>query len=493
MLAALSLVVTGLSGCESGVESRVREAGGGVALRSCGGDLECATVSVAEDPTNPGGRTIDLAVVVAPSTSRTPAPDPVFLLAGGPGQGAAELAPMVLPKFDAIRRERDVVFVDLRGTGASSPLDCAVEDPHDVAESLAANFDVAELDACLAEYDADTRLYTTPIQMDDLDAVRAALGYERINLFGISYGSRAALVYMRRHPERVRAAVLDGVVPLDVPVAIVAVRHADRALRSTLSACSSDADCRTAFGGLERKLTELLDELEHGRVLRDVEHPRTGALERVDVSPAGVLGVLRMALYVGERAALIPLAIDRAHAGDFGPLAAMVLESAHMAESMSMGLYLSVSCAEDLAELDADARAEAVDGLRYFDDYALTKLEAACERWPHAELSASYFEPVASDAPTLILSGAGDPVTPPEHGQRVADRLGRARHIVADGVRHGVWWRGCAPKLTAKFLATADVDAVDPGCLDAVVEPRFFVNAAGSRLAPVPEVGVAVP
>lgn len=217
---ALALLAGGPLACQPRGDSRPKPS---IELQPCSGggagvaELECGEVEVEENRESPNGRTLKLRIAVARSTSRTPEADPVFLLAGGPGQGAAALAPMILHKFDAIRSERDLVFVDVRGTGSSAPLACDVEDPEDLEQVLGAAFEYDELADCLERYDddLDLRQYTSAAMADDLDEIRAALGYERVNILAISYGTALAQVWIRRHGDRIRSAVFDGVVPLD--------------------------------------------------------------------------------------------------------------------------------------------------------------------------------------------------------------------------------------------------------------------------------------
>jgi pimeloyl-ACP methyl ester carboxylesterase len=466
----------------SGLRSGLRSAPS-IELSDCGADLieaKCGVLQVEENPDAPNGRTIALSILIAPATSRTPAEDPVFVLAGGPGQGAASLAPMILHEFAAVRRDRDLVFVDLRGTGESGPLACDVEDPEDLEELLGGVFEVERLDACLARYgQIDLTQYTTARMADDLDAVRAALGYGPINLLAISYGTLAAQVYMRGHPEQVRSAVLDGAVPVDRPVLLEMPANTEQALKLVLADCREQGPCASAYPGLERKLAQVLDELEHNRVLEEFEHPRTGQRIRVDITRSGFAQVLAGALYSSSTTVLLPLVIDRAHAGDYGPLAAIGLRMAKMSKSLSMGLYLSVSCAEQLTSVNEAARREAMSGLEVFDDHALAQLEQACTRWPHASVDAAFYEPIASDAPTLLLSGRFDPVTPPVLAEHLAAQLGDARHVVVAAVSHGVWHQGCASELIASFFATPDPAAVDPACLDALARPQAFLGPNG--------------
>ena len=206
-------------------------------LKPCTGydtpvDAYCGSLKVYENRATKQGRQIDLNIVVLPALRSDAAPDPLFFLAGGPGQGAAKLAKVVREIFRRVQSDRDIVLVDQRGTGKSNPLDCNSDD-----DSLQAIMETNEqvldrLKACQAKYDADLTLYTTPIAMDDLDDVRAFLGYDKINVYGGSYGTRAALVYMRQHGDRVRSAILDGVAPTNMRLPLYFPRDTQRALRA---------------------------------------------------------------------------------------------------------------------------------------------------------------------------------------------------------------------------------------------------------------------
>ena len=209
-------------------------------------DAYCGTLSVYENPMARTGRRINLNIVLLPSLASDVRPDPVVFLAGGPGQGAAQMARDVRSIFRRVLRERDVVLVDQRGTGKSNPLNCTSE--NNSLRELTESEDVAleRLRRCFEGLDADVRLYTTTIAMDDLDEVRAHLGYDRINLYGGSYGTRAALVYLRRHGDRVRSVILDGVSPPDMRIPLFAARDAQRSLDKLLADCELDDQCRSA-------------------------------------------------------------------------------------------------------------------------------------------------------------------------------------------------------------------------------------------------------
>jgi pimeloyl-ACP methyl ester carboxylesterase len=485
--AGMSALGLGLGlGCGSRSDAPSQSGEATIELIGCGAELECGVLEVEENREAPNGRKLLLAIMVARSSSRSPEADPVFLLAGGPGQGAAALGPMILRKFEDIRRERDVVFVDVRGTGSSGALACDVEDPEDLEEVLGASFDLEVLAKCLAEYDEglDLRQYTSAAMADDLDDVRVALGYEQVNLLAISYGTSLAQVWMRRHGEHIRSVVLDGSVPLDREVLLQMPAHAERALGRVLADCREDRACEASFPGLERKLAQVLDDLDSNRKLEEFVHPRTGERTRVDITRAGFQQVVMAALYSDNSTTLLPLLIERAYAGDYGPVAAMALRNAGMSKTISMGLYLSVACAEQLHVVNESSRRAAVAGLEVFDDHALAQLEQACARWPHAELPTTEFEPVRSDVPTLLLSGRYDPVTPSELGDHLATSFSNARHVTIEQASHGIWHLGCAPKLISGFFSDPDPAAVDAACFDTLTRAPVWLTANGPLPAP---------
>src|SRR5829696_560069 len=225
-------------------------------LKPCTGydtpvDAYCGTLKVYGDRLVKPGRQIDLNIVVLPALRSDAQPDPLFFLAGGPGQGAAKLAKVVREIFRRVQNDRDIVLVDQRGTGKSNPLNC-LNDEDDSLQSIMQTNDqtIAKLKMCQAQYDADLTLYTTPIAMDDLDDVRAYLGYEKINVYGGSYGTRAALVYMRQHGDRVRTAILDGVAPPNMRLPLYFPRDTQRAFELLAKDCAADEGCNMAYPNL---------------------------------------------------------------------------------------------------------------------------------------------------------------------------------------------------------------------------------------------------
>jgi len=390
-----------------------------------------------------------LRAVVVPSASSSPEP-PLFFLAGGPGQAASALIGQVMPSLKGVSQDRDIVFVDQRGTGASAALECP-EPP----DTLSARFssDPMEED-CLEQLDADPRDFVTAIAMDDLDRVRAALGYERIQLYGGSYGTRAALVYARRHPDRVERMVLDGVVPTTMVLYETFADDADTALEHLY---------RDAPGTRER----VYSILEGLPVDVEVQHPRTGALERVTVTRDLFAAQLRGLLYNATIRTMVPWTLERAEAGEWGPFIAQTTSLSDGLD-LSMGMHLAVVCSEDVPRFTHPDLSATLLG-----DSLVVLAEESCEGWPVAELAEDSFEAVHWDGPVYLLSGALDPATPPRWAEEAAQTLPGAIHHVITGTGHGTLAVPCVAEQIDVFLEGGEPDLCAPRA------PPFFVDGLG--------------
>lgn len=434
----------------------------------------CFTLRLPERWDRPEGeKSILVRVAVLPAAGGDAEPDPVFVLAGGPGQAAGELGGALHAVFGKVRRRRELVLMDRRGTGRSAPLHCAM--PGDVAGSGA---DWRPARSCLKDLDADVRGYDSTAFIRDLEAARQALGYEKINIWGASWGTRAALLYARAYPDRVRTMVLDGVLPPDRNLFETEPLSSDAALEKTLKACAADTACAAAFPDLHRTLERVLARLEQGP--QEFTDPQAQDAQMF-VSRAAFMQNLRGALYRPVSAAAIPFIIDRFAAGDAAPLFAYAYEiNRRMIDRMYLGLTLSVLCTEEIPRADPDevaaAAARSRFGAAYFDFW-----KSACEGWPHSNVDEDYGAPVRAAMPVLLLSGALDPVTPPAAAERAARSLARATHFVAPAAGHNVSAFGCAPDLIADFIAAADASNLDASCLEEQTRPPFLVGRRGPR------------
>jgi pimeloyl-ACP methyl ester carboxylesterase len=464
---AASLLVLLLGGCGDRAVTRH------VALHECrlaklASAAQCATVEVPEDRSKPEGRRLALSVAMLPANTLSPDADPLFMLAGGPGQSAEALVPVAVA-LAGVRRTRDIVLIDPRGAGKSAPLKCAALAPRDPFDELIdADLGATAAPRCLAELRAagnvDVSRYITPETVADVDAVRAALGYERINLWGGSYGTRVAQEFVRRYPSRVRSMVLDGVAPPAMRITLDIWPAREAALADVLAACAEDAVCKRAYPNLNATLGEIKTALGVSRRI-NITDPRTGVLREVPMTFDTVVGALHGFVYAPELASLIPPLLGRAQAGDFAPLMATAMLSAgDLEQTLNLALHYAVTCAEDAPRVTAGDRSRILATLRA-PSLASRNL-AACDGWPRPTLPEDFYAPLISAIPTLILSGGLDPVTPPADGEIVAKSLSNSRHVIAAGYGHIVTPHACAPRLIEKFIDAAGFSTLPQSCLD---------------------------
>ena len=440
------------------------------------GQARCGTLAVWEDREARAGRKIDLRVAVLPATGAPRIPDPLFVLTGGPGQSAVQGAPLFARVFAEVHRSRDLVLVDQRGTGASNPLRCPFPgDDEDPQTYLGDQMPAAALEACLERLDADPRQYTTPVAIDDLDDVRAALGYERINLYGFSYGSRGVLVYLRRHPERVRSAIVAGVAPTDMKVPTHHAPDAQRALDLLFDECAADPECAAAYPDLRGKFWEVWKRLGEGPIEVELVDPKTEREVTVTLDRDLFNEEIRWRLYDHE-ANLVPPLIARAHQGDFRDLAALLLRLRRAIASgaiLATGMFMSVHCAEDVPFID-DGEARRLAEGTFLGTYRIEQQRQACAVWPRGPVPAGFTDPVRSDAPVLILSGYRDPVTPPKWGEHVLPHLPNARHVVLrQGFHAGI--DECERELMNRFLAAGSGAGLDASCAEQMPKTPFVM------------------
>ena len=448
----------------------------------------CGSVQRPLDPAHAERGTIEIRYVVVPAMARRKLADPVFFLAGGPGQSAVALAGQVMSLFLRLNNRRDIVFVDQRGTGGSAPLTCK-DDPN--AESLADQAVperqlrlVTECKAALLKLpylkaESDLGFFTTTIAVQDLDAVRRQLGAERIDLVGGSYGTRVALEVLRQFPATVRRAVIDGVAPADMALPASFSTDNQASFDRLVEACAADPGCAKAHPDLHARFAALLQALP-----REVKatHPLTGREETFLLTRELVLGAVRGALYSPTLAAALPEALDSAARGDYAGLVGLgATQLARKSSRLATGMHLSVVCAEDMPRLAASGDKPGAD----FGTVFGALYEKLCAVWPRGSVPPAFYTLPKSGSPVLVLSGGIDPVTPPRHGERVAHALGpMARHIVVANAGHGVMAIGCMRDVVFRFIdAAADADAlaVEAGCASRVPRPPAFVSVRSAN------------
>jgi len=438
-------------------------------------EVRCGTYEVPEHRDRPGGRRIALRIVVLPARG-TPAPDPVFDLEGGPGASAVAAARGFLQS--PLRRQRDLIFVDARGTGGAGRLECAFrETTGDTPAYLAEFLPLEGVRACRAELErrADLTRYTALDVVDDLEDVRRALGVRQVTLYGTSGGTRVALIYLLRYPSSVRAALLHGPVPLDARIPLSFAADAQAALDGVLGACEGEPACRRAFPDARARLATLLDNVERRPARVTLTDSATGELRTLVITRPAAAQIIRYMLYTPANARDLPRAIHLGAGGEFEPLARMGLVFAGIPSGVATGFYLSNTCSEDLPWI-TDAEAMAAAAGTFLGDYRYRQQQSACAEWPRRELPPGHRETVQSTVPTLILVGEHDPVTPPRWGRELAAQLTRAKLVVVPGGGHsfrGLAGAGCVLELITAFIESAAPERLETGCLTGVRRPPF--------------------
>jgi pimeloyl-ACP methyl ester carboxylesterase len=439
----------------------------------------CGTLRVAEDPAHPESAAIDLSVAVVPALDRRSEAAPLFLLAGGPGQSAQGLYASFVGAFARINREHDIVLVDQRGTGKSAPLFCDYpEEWHESADDTPALREATS--KCLAKFGPRVRFYTTSAAVQDLDEVRQALGLRQIDLYGSSYGTRVAELYMRRHPANVHAAILDGVVDPEKAIGPDTPLDGEAALNLIMARCREDRDCSAAFPTLAQELDALRRKFGPAKETLTLDDPSSGNPRQIEFNRALLNASLRFLSYGASSASLLPALIHQGAVGNLRPLASQtIMVARQLRDQLASGMQNSVVCSEDVpffaaAGIDRGRIAATYAGLDQLD--ALTEV---CKLWPQGPVDADLHSPLRSAIPTLLLSGEADPVTPPRDAERLAQGLLHHRHLVLPGEGHGQLATGCMPRLMAEFLNGAAPESLDAACLKQQAPPAFFVSLIG--------------
>lgn len=447
---------------------------------------QCGELTLKENPADVNSKDISVAILRLPAISPIPAADPLFLIQGGPGGSSIDMATQLHSFFADVRKNRDLIFVDQRGTGKSNPLRCEQLTENDLLLSEAEQKDkyLQLIKNCAEKYSASAAFYTTVHAVQDLDAVRSALGYQQINLWGGSYGTRVALEYARRYPQQARAIVLDGVAPVDIALPKYFARDAMAALTAVSDECLAQADCAELFGNIVQKtdkvLQRLIDLHARGESLKvDYEHPRHQQPDTLHLTPRIFSSLVFMSLYSRDLTVLLPRAISNAEKEDYRLLAALASLSSEQSQFMNIaeGMRYSVMCNEDWPLLSADdiKHSEPFLGLHFVQD-----VQPICALWPKAELPKDYWQPIVSDVPALLLSGKHDPVTPEFWAQAVAAHLSNATLLSAAGGNHSISTEGCVPQLIAQFVERASMSDVKVDCVG-YIKPLPLVLGANQK------------
>jgi len=439
----------------------------------------CGTMIRPLDPSGSVEGEIELRVAVVPALNLTPQPDPLVPIAGGPGQGSVQFYTAYSSAFEEIRRNRDILLVDQRGTGESSRMDCPVDD--DLLDGqYSTELTIEYTNACLDALPHDPRFFTTSVAVTDLEAVRVALGYVALNLYGVSYGTRVAQHFARRYPDSTRTIVIDGVVPPQISLGPEIATESQRAVDNILARCSADSACNERFPDIAETFTKVVALLTNAPATISVPDPSTGRPEEIDFGHAELSIAIRLLAYRPNSIALMPLLIFEAGQGNYVPLASQFqMTVIALTDALSLGMHNSVMCTEDIPFINKTTIDYEAVAASYMGPLQLDALDALCSVWPEGPIDPEFKVPLATDLPVLLLSGDADPITPPRYAEMAAVDLSNARHLIGKHQGHGQITVGCTPRLIATFIDTADPDAIDATCLERSFVMPFFLDFSG--------------
>ncbi len=442
--------------------------------------IKCLDMMVPENWDQPSAEKINLHMAIIPAKGGFSEDDPFIVFAGGPGQAATDYGSLVRASFDRINERRDIILIDQRGSGMSNPLSCETDD-----ESFSgANKEmmVQAIQNCLASYDVDVRHFTSFDAIKDFEYVRQKLAISQWNIWGGSYGTRIGLLYMKHHPEVIRTAILDGVAAPNSRLFVTAPGDSQASFDKLVTDCLKDEGCRNSFPNVERQLFDLIDQLNENPFDFTWQEPLSGKEESFLLNGEVVANIVRTSLYAPQRWAMVPYIVDQAERlQNYKPLVSLALDGEVWAgSSMYIGLTLSVLCAEEVPRnVAADAAREGEGS--FHKDYYYQFWLGACSQWPIKSVLAGYEDPIESDIPTLILSGALDPVTPEGRGNDAAKHLKNVWHLTSNAAGHNVSHVACAPKIMADFIKDMSLPKDDYDCLDQPIRPYFMTSPTGAR------------
>ncbi|MBS0314421.1 MAG: alpha/beta fold hydrolase [Proteobacteria bacterium] len=443
-------------------------------LRGIDDAARCAMFTLPETPQ--GTATVRIHVAIVPALTRNPEPDPVYVLAGGPGQAASDIGGLV-EALSALRRRRDIVLVDQRGTGRSKTLTCKSDgndtgtmDPVSAAFVAPEGSERRAWARCLETMKGNVAAHRTDDYIDDLEAISSALNHKRINLWGGSYGSRVALRYMKRFPARIRSAVLDGVAPTSMHLPDDALGSSAARLDALFTACAASPGCAKAYPNAAKAFDTTLSRLRQQPLRVSLLHPASGTRITGTLSDRRLLMLTWPLLYKAESSRLLPALLDAAARGDAAPLLSTVAASSVTEGDIAVPMRFAVMCAEDMLDRKPPTHTPFASIAELFYGF--------CTDLPHGRVAAEFFEPTVSAIPTLLLSGRVDPVTPPRYAELAAKTLTNHRLLTVANAGHIVSTLPCVRRIITRFVESAEVGAARHDCERnlQLPPPLFYVS-----------------
>lgn len=434
-------------------------------LKACkSGDLDstvlCGTFSVFENRQTNSGRKIDLNIVVIPAVHKGISKPPIFCLEGGPGMSVTTGASFYADSINYYRLDHDVVLIDVRGTGGSNPLHCRqLQFKKGLEQHFTEMYPVDDVKDCYDSLSklADLSQYTTTNMAIDIEETRKWLGYDKIKLFGVSFGGRLAQAYMKMYPGSVESCVLWSPATTSSRMPLYFAQHADESLAKLFEDCKSDSLCNLNFPNIKAEFKDLI---ERGR-----ERPFVYKLKRQDDQITEITipwysfhTKIRSLMYSPSGLRQIPFVIHQSYLGNWQHFISLFPKESSYDDFIAEGLYLCVTCAEDVPYITKE-ETDSLSAGTFMGDYRIQQQINACDQWARGVVPDDFFEPTKSTIPTLILSGYFDPVTPPSMMLEIAQTLPNSYLISIPTMSHifdGLNNPECFDRMVVDFFNKSD-------------------------------------
>ncbi len=460
--------------------------------------VECSYLIVPEDHTKPDGPTLKLAVARFKSDSSTPAPDPIVYLEGGPGGSPLRsYIGQFSTYFGPLLDHRDLILFDQRGTGYSQPaLDCP-EYNQLVMDTLDQNLSADQSDALankallqchdrLVKDNVNLAVFNSAQNAADIASLQKAFGLDKINLYGISYGTRLALTAMRDVPQGIRSVVIDSVFPPQADLYSQIPANGARAMEVLFHTCAADADCNGAYPNLRDVFFQTVNQLNQ-QPLTFTMTLHSGEKPAALMNGDSFLGLLFQSLYATEVLPYLPRLIYDVHNGNAAMAGALQADFLSTLDKISTGMQDSVQCNEELPFSTIDDLNATLAQYPQYEALASKGIYNLCKAWVAPTANANENQPVTSDIPTLIFSGEFDPITPPAWGQETAKTLSKSFFFQLPHAGHGASLSNDCPRSILLAFIDDPTKQPDSTCIAKTMTTVPFalpIKAADIKMKP---------
>ncbi len=457
-----------------------------------GAQVDCGTLTVPQNRAAPQAASIQLAIAIYRASGSAAVADPIVFLQGGPGAGIIELTPQLYQPFIApLTQARDMVFIDQRGTGYSTP---ALSCPEVTAASLtdlesiltaeeARQLYLPAFIACrdrLTADGVDIAAFTSAASAADIADLATALGYAQVNLYGSSYGTRLAQTVIRDYPDLVRSAVLDSAIPVEVNLYAGQAYKAEFAIERLLAACAAQSACADFYPTLRDDFYAAIDRLNAQPQAITVTNPISGARYTVQVSGADFITGTFITMQVPQFLPQIPVLMNEVSKGNTAALELPFMLVLLLSDQIDIGLFSSINCHEEVFATTAQDIAQAWAQTPAFASFAAEAaygstdtLTEVCQTWGAQPFDPQEALPVTAQTPVLALAGEFDPATPVTWTQQTAANFPNSFYFEFPAMTHVVGQSGgCAVQIVQDFL-DAPQTAPNADCIAAMPPIRF--------------------